>query len=672
MSTGLTLRKKNTKKPKISAPQLQSTTNTKAVSNGTTLAPPRERGQASETADLVKRRYSTRFNQLPDFSGNAPPVPSLPGAAALKRHSLARGGSPTRPRTSESSQPLRVEINDFGDANLNAEQYITERLANASESDIQRYQANLQRHKANTATDLQRNIYQNRTQFIKISKEVQRLKSEMVTLRGLMSELTGALGQASGSSINLAEETSYSRRRANRSSVANLESMWNVQLQALWKNIERSQKFLPAIPGRHIIMETGHWVELDSATWKPKRPVHIVLLNDHLLMASKKRKRIDPNTPQKGPAPTKLVAEECWPLAEIDLIDLGANLGNEVNGMTDERNIGTAISVRAGNRSWTYRHDSREQSAKGDLLITFRKAAEDLRKATVVDAQKQGTLKDTLNYFVASDPASVSKTEIVDSIIPPKERPEVLFDVDGKQQSMRWIEGQIDDLDIEIALQHFEEAIGRVESLRKLARGLRGNAIAQDLVNVKVDERAARLAVSLTRYLVDTPSHLEATKQNTGWLVRLGYEDNAREAFLSSRSETLAKRSRQCVFEGDLHNYIFQISYVYFTLVKNTASIYQACFPALMMSACVKWAKEHLETYNALLVRQLSSVEKDGMAWRECMDVVWQMEGMLGEVGLDFRELVGRRLEVRDAKRAEPQADSANDTSTPRSGTPSR
>lgn len=527
---------------------------------------------------------------------------------------------------------------------------ITDLLSNASEQEIQDYQNSLRKIKNRTSTDLQQNVYQNRTQFIRISKEAEKLKGEIDTLRGLMSELTGALGQASGSHINgikspTPKERTSSRRNANRSSVANLESMWNVQLQTLWKNVERSQKFLPAIPGRHIVLETPHWVELDSATWKPKRPVHIVLLNDHLLVASKKRKRMDPNSPHIGPAPTKLVAEECWPLQEIDLIDLGANLAQGgADDIVDDRNIGTAINVRTGSKSFTYRHDQRNESAKNELLLTFRKTTEELRKSARPESEKGNSPNDALNYFASRDLAPAKKTEIMDSINSSREKPEVLIDVDGKQQNLRWVEGQIDDLDIDIALQRFESAVVKIEQLRRLAKGLKGNSIAQDLVVLKVDERAAKLAATLTLALVDTPSFLDATNAHTSWLSRLGFEDRAREAYLHARTETLVKRARQCVFEGDLHKYVFQISYVYCTIVRNTVSIYQVCFPPLMMSACIKWAKEHLEQLNVTLVRQLSSVERGGTIWNECLELIWEHEASLKNVGLDFHEVIGKSL----------------------------
>jgi hypothetical protein len=63
----------------------------------------------------------------------------------------------------------------------------------------------------------------------------------------------------------------------------------------------------------------------------------------------------------------------------------------------------------------------------------------------------------------------------------------------------------------------------------------------------------------------------------------------------------------------------------------------------VMMSACVKWAKEHVDDFNALLERQLSSVDESSETWKECMERAHMHASMLGEVGLDFKDLIGRR-----------------------------
>lgn len=109
--------------------------------------------------------------------------------------------------------------------------------------------------------------------------------------------------------------------------------------------------------------------------------------------------------------------------------------------------------------------------------------------------------------------------------------------------------------------------------------------------------------------------------------------------------------SRQCVFEGDLPLYIFQISFVYFTLIKNSISVYQQCFPPWMSSACIKWATEHLDGFNSLLTRQLSSVERGTSVWKKCLDIVDEHAAMLTDVGVDFHDIIAKGLVDGDRNR---------------------
>jgi len=62
------------------------------------------------------------------------------------------------------------------------------------------------------------------------------------------------------------------------------------------------------------------------------------------------------------------------------------------------------------------------------------------------------------------------------------------------------------------------------------------------------------------------------------------------------------------------------------------------------MSACVKWAKEEVDAFNLLLARQLSSADEGAEVWTQCMNRAKEHAMMLNEVGLDFRNLVGRNV----------------------------
>lgn len=63
-----------------------------------------------------------------------------------------------------------------------------------------------------------------------------------------------------------------------------------------------------------------------------------------------------------------------------------------------------------------------------------------------------------------------------------------------------------------------------------------------------------------------------------------------------------------------------------------------------MMSACVKWAKEEVDAFNTILCRQLSSTDRGGEIWNQCMERARIHAQMLEAVQLDFRDLVGREV----------------------------
>ena len=124
-SRGLTLRSKSRRpRPQISAPKPISgpapanNSRTPDSGQGTPSGASRERApQSDATSDLVKRRYSTRFNQVPDLDANAPPVPGLPPGAAAKYGGLGPPPTTKRPSTGQAGPP-EVDLNALRDPSL--------------------------------------------------------------------------------------------------------------------------------------------------------------------------------------------------------------------------------------------------------------------------------------------------------------------------------------------------------------------------------------------------------------------------------------------------------------------------------------------------------------------------------------------------------------------------
>lgn len=77
--------------------------------------------------------------------------------------------------------------------------------------------------------------------------------------------------------------------------------------------IEGSAKFAPTASGRHIVTEMDGIFALNAATYKVDHVVKLVVLDDAVLVARRRRKRDN----ESG----KLVAERCWMLNEMLVLD---------------------------------------------------------------------------------------------------------------------------------------------------------------------------------------------------------------------------------------------------------------------------------------------------------------------------------------------------------------
>ncbi|CAZ81660.1 unnamed protein product [Tuber melanosporum] len=642
-SKGLSLRKKRSEgkrsaKPVIGPPRQVPMPPMPGAKLGPASGPPQVRVRDKQmVADLVKRRMSTRFPMPSEPGANIPAMPNLPSGPNM----IAAGAGARLPvKQPERSDGVNLDLDTFRDPNFNPDAFVATVLANASDEEIRDYQRRLKDIRNRTSSDLQKNVFVNRTQFILISKEIDKLKSEMRVLRNLLNDLHNTTSSLKTDSENSSTTSDLkARKAANRSSVADLTALHMSHLQALWKQVEGAQKFLPSVPGRHIILESRHWVELNAATWKPRRIVHIVLLNDHLLVATVKKKRTD-NGSSSSPQ-IKNVAERCWPLAEIEMVDLSPNDSQNAK----RAQVLNAVNLRVGKESFVYQNE--DLSKKSELLRQFKKSADELRKALRAKSEDNLRRRDSMTFLAGRDPRLLENGGLLNSLSAHGST-SALFTVEGQTRNLRWVEAQMDELDEKIAHRQFEEAVVGVEKLRGLGRALTSNnALVAELINFKVDERASRLATIITADLTENPAKKSAVKANVQWLVRLDFEDRAREAFLEAKSDVIKKRTRQVRFEGDVPLYISQVALVQFTLIKNTVEIYNSCFEYRLASALVRWAKERADEYMDIFERQLHAIDQDSNVYGDCIEITRLHSTMLVDCGLDFKELKDPRLRAR-------------------------
>src|SRR5690606_20170219 len=123
--------------------------------------------------------------------------------------------------------------------------------------------------------------------------------------------------------------------------------------------------------------------------------------------------------------------------------------------------LADAIMVRGmSQESFIYRTEKTDDPEKAALLLNIRKAVEELRRTLQSEMEANNKAKETINYFASRDPGLLQKTELLETLSDIKD---MLIEVEGKQQNLRWVEAQMDELDIDIALQNLEPAVARVE-----------------------------------------------------------------------------------------------------------------------------------------------------------------------------------------------------------------
>ncbi|KAG8804158.1 exocyst complex component exo84, partial [Serendipita sp. 399] len=492
-------------------------------------------------------------------------------------------------------------------------------------------QASLVASKSATAADLQYSIFKNYEEFILISKEISTLENAMLELKESLSEW-----KSMPSLLRIEDNTNQSqeRKRAQRSSVADLRVLYASQMQELHAKIEGSAKFVPTIPGRHIIYQSPEMYHLNQATYKVEYAAVLVLLDDSILVAKRRRRR----NGERG----RLVAERCWNLSEIVIVDV-----------KDSANRTNIIKVRHGREGYVYRTD--RSSEKKSLLAAFRQTSEEL--ATKRRKEREGEHERRMSVWTSGERSSVGMSMGMSRLsmsglsmimpgggeaIPPMpgmnpaawssemRRFDFLGGKDKAEGDLRWISEFCDNLTVAIALREWDEAVKLVEEGRK-------QVATKPALKDRLHILTSNLISALIHSISDHRRRKTAVVQLSGYLARLHSTPAARSAFLAARGELIRKRVRTIPLEGDIALFIFDLAIIVFTAIKHTAEWYLASFKETeSTSYFVQWCKEQMESYCVMFKKQLESTD-DPRILQECLDITrTQSRRLLMDNGLDF------------------------------------
>ncbi|KAF9365084.1 exocyst complex component exo84 [Mortierella sp. NVP85] len=571
--------------------------------------PPARRDTASSSISQKEASSPVQKKEpaLPQHKDTPPPV------APIRKNliSLNSPSSSTPSRQLDGDRRPVVEIALFAKEGFNHEEYLMQNLANASEESIRSFLQSLKDSRSLAAEDLQENVFKNYNEFVTISKEISTLESDMQTLRGLLDDLKTA-------SDNLVDDDDEFLLTAGKllllhvciedsapvvpkrmtvmvSSMSDLTSVWKAQMMALWEGIEGAQKMLPYHPKRHLIRESPSFVEVNTTTNKIKHPVHIVLLNDSILIATRKKKTA-------ANSKYKLLGDRCWSLTDITIED-----------MKDTSDIRNAIKITHGNEVFVYKTEKGQE-----------------KQTMLVNAKR------TTDEMLARSNESRSKGRI--GFTPLSNRGGFKTSASSNQPDARWLAEFTDELDVMIAQRELENAVAGVEKATAVLSQMTLPAAKMEETRKRLDERVARLSKVIVTDLGLPHITKLGVQRDVGWLERLGCLDQAKEVFLSNRTRVVRQRLSQVKTKKDPVLQVEELAMIVFTSIKNTAHWFELSFKdPKLTSSLIRWAKQEIEYFGNYYKSIVFGGEQSNFqVIADCGKIAHEQSNKLRDTGMDL------------------------------------
>ncbi|RXW22676.1 hypothetical protein EST38_g3181 [Candolleomyces aberdarensis] len=565
------------------------------------------RPKATRVDDKIKKRMSMRYAEIssPIDSSAIPAMPSLMGAYPEARGDAAYDDDRAIIRddakvASEDKKILSAE--DF-----DPDAFLKTKLANSTEAEL------------------------NYAEFVLISKEISSLENEMLELKELLSDY-----KSMPSMLNIPDPTSLTSATLStykRSSVADLRILYFNQMQTLHASIEGAAKFVPTTPGRHVVGEFENVMSLNAATYRIISKVKIVVLDDAVLVANRRRRRNAGGAEGAGSTVNegKLVAEKCWPLTEMLVLDT-----------KDSASMTNVFKVRRGKETHVYRTETPQE--KKQILTMFRQVAEELqqkrRKEREGEHERRKSIWANGSGGGRNSPVPPMPEWMSDLAKKGGDIPSIANDAKEKaERDTRFVGDWSDNLTVSIALKEWDKATDLVEEGQ-------AKAGAMPAIAAKLPDLTWQLTTSLLESLSLTSNRKSSVVNLITLLNRLKAGAAARSTFLEMRSKVIQSLMRKIPFEGHAGAYIGELSVVFFTGIKHTADWYLGAFKENdVASSFIAWAKQQIEKYCEIFRKQVYANDVEPKIVEEAIQITLiQSRRLLEEYGLDFKYLLTQLL----------------------------
>lgn len=473
--------------------------------------------------------------------------------------------------------------------------------------------------KAKVEADMKNRINQNQQNILHLTDDLRATQEELVQLRGQTKELYAILGEFSDTAERRLElehpnqPKTVEKKKKDRLSVLVLQQMWATELQLLYKHVDGAQKHITAIPGRHVLAESGRWHEINVGTWKAGRPIHLFFLNDMVLVATRK-------LPQEGNS-KRLQAVHCWPLHAVKLSEITApDLATKVY----------VVNLRAALLSYVYQTDRYDHFTR--VMQAYNKGkAELMQKDRMfessefpeeVEAAEKKQLRDSLRGSFTALPRASMEDVSYQRRTSQRHSAEVLQDLSARVHSrnrshdfaatadklrldpsrlfgeLKTTEDKLDEVDVQLAHNEYMAAVGLLKHIEGKVAGIVARVsgddselrLLVDVVRLKINARKLKVQQGL---LFDLNHNIATlTTDAVGDILEFyaSFDKLAEgiDAYLEAMLAHLARTVGKLISNAhgstrvDIVNYLANMTIVHVLVVRRTVVVHRHCVEPML------------------------------------------------------------------------------------------
>lgn len=649
--------------------------------NAPSTGRPRSRSRGNTAASIYANPYADVGSQHGANNNSNSNLLAVPGSGsspygdlnASKQHNRrlsihvsarqhGRSFSQVNPIDVANPPPLpNIAGLDVKSSELSIAQKISKEISQGSAAEIDDYYKTLLKQRDLIKRDMKDNINQNQKNILQLTIDLKETQEELMEMRGKTKDLYDVLAffrEAAQRRLdaefqpqpNLPQKQSNnqlglpSNRRKDRSSIMVLKKMWDQEMQSLFKNVDGASKFIQPLPGRHVVVESGRWHEVNVGNWKPNNPSHLFVLNDLILVTMRKSTSLESghqlsssnsnSTTSKG----RLQAVQCSPLTQVTLQQIKPPKADEklyyINLKTKEWSyvyltdrydhfVKVTDAFNRGRNEMIQNErlaDSRISSptTNGEPTEEKRQLRESLRNSGTFK-EGNGIVDEQGNRKSAGTPNRNSTDQVLHDIsarVHSRNRSHdfgtttkiAASTANGKSQffnEIKTLEDRLDDVDVEISHNQYSEAVDLIAIIETKLRmietalmnqknnknlNINDELLLLDVSKLKINNRKENVSNGLIFDLQHNVSKLKQDEIETILTLfdSLNQLEKGVQAYLDSMSSCLSSTVSKLIvgLQGstkiDVVNYLSNLMVINVSIVRRTMQNYETIIAPIL------------------------------------------------------------------------------------------